>query len=325
VWDIVEEPPYEVYDQDALTALLTRQDGVISRDQALAQLTEKAVRHRLATGRWRRVHRGVFVTYTGPITDKQRNWIAVLAVPPDDRADEFGRGHPAYLGGLSALIHRGLRGVTSSRVHVLIPHRRQIAMPPFAVVHRVRDLPAVDCEPGDRLPATRPARSVVDGAQWARSANEARLIIVTSLQQRLITERDIGDVLDRCPTPFRRELIVRTTEDAAGGSHSLGEIDFIALCRKGGLPLPTRQRRRRDSRGRWRYLDACFDRWMVAAEVDGAHHANVGQMWDDHERQNALELAGYTVLRYPAWVVREQPQLVLDQLRRALVARGWKP
>jgi hypothetical protein len=148
VWDIVEEPPYEVYDQDALTALLARQDGVISRGQALAHLTEKAVRHRLATGRWRRVHRGVFVSYTGPVTDRQREWIAVLAVPPDDRANQFGRGHPAYLGGLSALIHRGLRGVKSPRMHVLVRCRREITVPPFAVAHHTSDLPEVDCEPG---------------------------------------------------------------------------------------------------------------------------------------------------------------------------------
>jgi len=97
------------------------------------------------------------------------------------------------------------------------------------------------------------------------------------------------------------------------------------LCRKGRLPLPTQQRRRRDSRGRWRYLDACFDEWMVATEVDGAGHANVVQMWDDQERQNDLELAGYTVLRYAPWVVREQPRRVLQELRQALTNAGWRP
>jgi very-short-patch-repair endonuclease len=42
-----------------------------------------------------------------------------------------------------------------------------------------------------------------------------------------------------------------------------------------------------------------FDQWKVVVEIDGAHHMNVGQMWDDARRQNDLELAGYVVLRYP--------------------------
>jgi hypothetical protein len=98
--DIVEEPPWSIYERDALTSLLARQHGVISRDQALTHLSVKALRHRLATGQWRRVHRAVFVAYHGPITTEQKYWIAVLAVPPDDQANPFGRGHPAYLGGL---------------------------------------------------------------------------------------------------------------------------------------------------------------------------------------------------------------------------------
>ena len=117
-------------------------------------------------------------------------------------------------------------------------------------------------------------------------------------------ERDVCEVLDRYQNMPRRTLALRTVRDAAGGSHSLGELEFLALCRRGGLPLPTRQRPRRDSSGRWRYLDACFDDWMVAAEIDGGQHGNVGQMWDDYDRQNDLEIAGYRVLRFPAWVAR---------------------
>jgi very-short-patch-repair endonuclease len=55
---------------------------------------------------------------------------------------------------------------------------------------------------------------------------------------------------------------------------------------------------------------------MVAVEIDGASHANVVQMWDDQERQDDLELAGYRVLRYPPWVVREQPGRVLRSFAR---------
>ena len=64
--------------------------------------------------------------------------------------------------------------------------------------------------------------------------------------------------------------------------------------------MPTRQLRRTDLNGRTRYLDAVFEEWKVAIEIDGAHHLDVGRMWDDADRQNALEVDGYTVLRFPA-------------------------
>src|SRR5262249_45066115 len=97
------------------------------------------------------------------------------------------------------------------------------------------------------------------------------------------------------------------------------------LCRFARLPPPSRQVPRRDRTGRMRYLDVCFDAWHVALEIDGAHHVNVGQMWDDSARQNDLALNGYLVLRYPVHVVRDEPERVIADVRQALLARGWRP
>ncbi|MDQ7904291.1 hypothetical protein RB614_07115 [Phytohabitans sp. ZYX-F-186] len=77
-----------------LEFLLFHQDGVVSRRQALRYLCEKAIRHRLASGRWFLAHRAVYVTHAGPVSEHQRRWIAALAV---------GRGRAAPLAGLSAL------------------------------------------------------------------------------------------------------------------------------------------------------------------------------------------------------------------------------
>jgi very-short-patch-repair endonuclease len=89
--------------------------------------------------------------------------------------------------------------------------------------------------------------------------------------------------------------------------------------------MPTRQLQFRGSDGRLRFLDAVFDPWRLAVEVDGAHHASVRQMWDDIDRQNEIALAGYRVLRFPAHVVRTRPHLVAAQLRAALELAGWRP
>jgi Protein of unknown function (DUF559) len=303
-------------DADPLARLLTRQDGVINRQQALRLMSAKTLRHRVASGRWRNVSRGVFVAHSGPITETQRIWIGVLAV---------GAGEPAYLGGLSALVVWGLRHVRSSATHVLVPAYRRITAPPGVVLHRTRHLPEADRRPSMSLPMTTRARSVVDAAQWARSDDEARLVVASSFQQRLVEAGDLESVLARMPKARRRSLVLRTAWDCAGGSESLGELDVLGLCRRGGLPMPSRQVERRDRSGRRRYLDVCFDEWKLVVEVDGAHHMNVGQMWDDSRRQNDLELAGYTVLRYPAFVVRQHPEMVLTEIRAALMAAGWSP
>jgi len=176
-----------------------------------------------------------------------------------------------------------------------------------------------------RPPATLPGRSVVDAASWARSDDEARLIIASTFQQRLVVLADIERVLARTPKARRRRLILRTARDCAGGSESLGELDVLALCRRGGLPQPSRQVERRDRSGRRRYLDIYFDDWNLVVEIDGAHHMNVGQMWDDHSRQNELELSGYVVLRYPVFVVRQHPERVIAELREAMRIAGWRP
>ncbi len=315
------ERPWSTFERDPLTELLDRQDGVIAWWQAQALMSKKAMRHGVATGRWRRVHRGIYVRHGGPLTDRQRWWVAILALNPEGRASAI---PVACLGGLTALLAHGLRSVTAHRIDVILPPTRRLAPPAGVAIHRI-NLPDEDRDPSAVPPSTTRGRALVDAAQWARTANEARLMIAASFQQRLVTADEVRLVLDRMINARRRELVLTTVRDCAAGSHSIGELDFVALCRRGGLPIPTRQVRRRDSSGRLRYLDACFDPWRVVVEVDGSHHIDVAQMWDDSARQNDLILAGYVVLRYPIAAIRNEPQRVIAEIRAALLTAGWCP
>ena len=81
------------------------------------------------------------------------------------------------------------------------------------VVHRTSAWHEKDLLASARPPRTKPARAIVDAAQWAAGDDRARALV------------------------------------AAGGSHSLAEINFIALCRKHGLPEPARQVVRVDTAG----------------------------------------------------------------------------
>ena len=117
--------------------------------------------------------------------------------------------------------------------------------------------------------------------------------------------------------------MLRTSIDAAGGAHSLGELGALRLIRAAGLPEPTSQHVRRDTSGRRRYLDLYWAEWGLHVEIDGAHHLDARQAWLDAERHNQLWTAGDRVLRFPVWVVRERPSRFIDDVRRALVAAGW--
>ena len=304
-------------DADELTWLLFRQEQVISRRQALRFLTPKAVHARLRSGRWQPAARGVYLAHNGPVSRPQRRWVAVLSA----RAPE-----PAVLAGLSALESDGFRGHHSDPIHVLIPAGGQDRDPPAGVVvHRTSRLPPADLHRRGRPPRTAPARALVDAAQWAHSDQHARIIVAAGLQQRLVTVDELVEVLGRMPRARRRALTLETASDAAGGTHSLPEAAFRRLCSRAGLPRPTRQVRRRDAAGRWRYLDVYFEEWGLHVEIDGGQHMEVRQWWEDMRRQNELWIPGDRVLRFPSWAVRHRPGEVVHQLRAALVAAGWRP
>ena len=304
-------------DAGELEWLLFRQHGVISRRQALQYMSQGALERRVRSGRWRAAHRGVYVAHNGPITDHQRSWIAVLAV---------GSGRVALLGGLSALAVLGLRRFASRGIHVLIPAaKRDADPPPGVVVHRTRSLPPEDQHRVGDPPCTMPARSVVDAAKWAASDDEARTIVAVSFQQRLVGGDLVERVLARMPVVSRRALILRTARDAREGSETVTELDLVAVCRRGGLPTPSRQVVRTDKSGRKRYLDAYFDEWRLRVEIDGAHHMFVEEWWRDMDRHNSLSVREEALLRYPAWLVRDRPAKVADEIRAALLEAGWRP
>jgi hypothetical protein len=200
------------------------------------------------------------------MTARQHTWVGVLAV---------GQGRQAPLAGASALSAHGMRGVNSEPVHVLIPARmRDTDPPPWVVVHRTKILPPPDRHHG-LPPRTAVARSVVDAACWAPSDDQARAIIASAFQQRLVDRAAIVGVLGRLGKIRRQRLIEQTVLDAGGGSESISELELLDLCRGGGLPLPQRQSVVLDSDGRRRYRDGYYEEWRVHIEIDGSQHMTI--------------------------------------------------
>ena len=300
-----------------LERLLERQHSVISRGQALRVMSAGAIQRRVAARRWQRPHRGVYVAHSGPIDRPQRRWVAVLGAVPTRRVP---------LGGLSALETAGFRGLPDERIHVLVPAATTPrSLPGGVVAHRTSLLRPGDVHPLGDPPGTRPARSLVDAAQWAATDRQARAIVAAGFQQRMVRVPEMMSVLAVMPRARRRALIVEAVTDGGAGAHSVAEMDFLRICRHGALPDPELQAGRRDSAGRRRYLDAYFTGYGIHVEIDGGGHLDPRQWWADMRRQNDLWIAGDRVLRFPAWVVRSDPAEILRQVRQALSAAGWTP
>ncbi|HEX3921639.1 MAG TPA: hypothetical protein VHY31_05095 [Streptosporangiaceae bacterium] len=256
--------------------MCARQAGVVTSAAAFRNLGEPAVRWRLSSGRWRRVCYGVIVTQSGPLTEEQRLWVALLAA-----------GDGAALAGLTAARLDGLTGFDDRRVHLLIPVSRKLRKPlRDVVVHRCARLGPADVHPARQPPRTRLARSLVDGATWVTPDRLARAILAAGVQQRLVRATDLGQALAYCPHGPRRRLLRATLGDVSDGAEALSELDFSDLVGRYGLPEPDRQARRVDAQGN-RWLDAVWEWARLVAEIDGRWHGCRGLVGGPAARQRA--------------------------------------
>src|SRR5262249_45178900 len=152
-----------------------------------------------------------------------------------------GAGRPAPIAGLTALATFGLRGYESGQVYVYVPHRMHPrSVPHYVRPHRTTDLTRLDLLVGHQ-PRIAPARALIDAARWAATDARAGALITAAFQQRLVPGDGVLSALSRIPRLRRRALITATVHDATGGTESISEQDFLGLCRRGRLPIPTRQ------------------------------------------------------------------------------------
>jgi hypothetical protein len=286
--------------------------GVYTRAELVTLgCTRSQITARIAAHRWRAIGRAV-VLGNGELSRDQLWQVAVVNCGPR-----------AVLASFSAAESRGLTGWERDEVHVLAPAgvaRPRIDLP--VVLHRVR---RVDGAASQTRRCQRIGPAVVLAATEFSTPRPACGLLAAAVQQRLTTPADLRAAVRAAPTARHHRALRHAVDDIEMGAQALSEIDFVRLCRRNGLPMPTQQSVRPERSGRRRYLDVEWvlpDGRRVVVEVDGAVHLVPRRWFDDQLRQNELSLAGALVLRYPSVVVRTEEQLVVDQLRRALGCRA---
>lgn len=290
---------------------LSRQGNVVARWQLTPGELAHA-RYELGARRWQRVGR-CYVAQNGPLTEAQRQWVAVLNAGPT-----------GALAGRTAAEGGGLRGWSDGLIHVLV--QRGASTPPKiegVKVHWTRG--EIAAHPIALPPRVRIAPALLQASSWARSDRGAMAVLAAGVQQRLVRVTDLEAAVSDATDLRRRRLVTLTLDDIAGGAQALSEIDAAHRCRAAGLPEPSRQSVRLDRQGRRRYLDLDWDRWRLSAEIDGRQHMEVRQWCDDLLRQNELVIARSDILRFPSLIVRTSSRVFEDQIERALLARGWRP
>lgn len=310
-------------DTQLLSTLIDENDSVLRTKQVLRCLKEGELRWRVESGRWQRPCRGVIVTHSGPITDAQVLRIALERCGPQ-----------AALAGLTAAKIDGFTGFDDKGpdadfpVYVLTPPgtKRRPAPPDLnVVVHQSRLLSDKDVHPLRKPRRTRIARSLVDAASWMKTDRGAMAVLAAGVQQGKVRVEDLRGVLERVGMVRRRGLIIDILGDIEGGAQALSELDFTRMVvQRFALPQPSRQVAKRDSRNRRRWIDVVFEEWKVIVEIDGAQHIRPLDQWDDMERDNDMSADGYEILRFPAWVVRAQPDYVARKIIEALQRHGYQ-
>lgn len=284
----------------ALLALADWQGSVIAAAQARAHgLSGSAIGRRLASGEWRRVHRATYRVTALRLERATAVWAAHLAVA----------GSAVTSAG--ALWRVGVLTEPPAVPHLVVPTAWRGAAPAGARVTRssvsvrstlvVGGMRTVRCESAMvHFLAGRP----VDGPAVLDRALQLGQVDLPGLDDALAAASRSRGVA------AARALVAAAADGAASEAERLlGR----ALTAAGIIGF------RRNARvGRY-VVDLAFPGCRLAVEVDGwAWHIDPDRFQRDRARQNALVLAGWTVLRFTWSDVTERPDRVVAQIRRAL-------
>ncbi|MFN2594228.1 MAG: endonuclease domain-containing protein [Actinomycetota bacterium] len=193
-------------------------------------------------------------------------------------------------------------------------------------VRRVRSLSDSDVTEVTGIPATTPARTVIDLGSEIDS-ERLEVAVESALRKKLTTLPDISKGLARRGgrgvrgTAVLRKVLARL-EVGGPPTRSILEQKMRRLLTHAGLPRMVREYKVTLA-GRTFFLDFCYPEVKVAVEVEGWEWHSGRRKWqNDLERRNLLSGAGWLILNFTWTDVCERPQLVASQIARAVSLRA---
>lgn len=273
-------------------------------------MSDTMVRDRVASGRLVRLHRGVYAV--GHDRLRREGWwmAAVLAAGPG-----------ALLSHRDAAALHGLRP-PGDRRRIEVTTSGRASSTDRIRVYGTTALDARDAAKVAGIPATSVARTLVDLAGVA-TQRELRRALNEAERQRAVdlcaVERAMAAIARRNGRGHAAMRVALAELRSIGARVTRSELEdrFLALLDAHRLPRPQTN-----------YgivgmeVDACWPDRGVVVELDGwGEHATRRAFQEDRERGNALELAGWTLLRFTWADVTRRRQGTAGLVRGAL-ARG---
>src|SRR5215470_9926649 len=214
---------------------LEAQAAAIARRQGQdVGVDPETMRNRVRSGRWQRLQRGVYATFSGEPLRETVLWAALLRAGPE-----------AVLSHQTAAERHGLIDEPSPVISIAVPaarHPAQVKIP-GVVVHR-SDAILRTRHPAMLPPCTRVEDTVLDLIQIATTFDDAYAWICRAIGRRRTTADRIRQAMDaRKKMRWRRDLAV-ALDDVGDGALSLLEYRYVhRVERPHGLPAARRQAR----------------------------------------------------------------------------------
>lgn len=281
-------------------------DGVAPRGELRAVgVSRDDVRSEVAAGRWVALGRHTVVVFRERWSRRSAWFHAIW---------ESGAG--AALDGVAALHASGLTGFEHDVIDIAIPTRNRRHRVPRVRLRQYRAMPSLV---GGGVPRVRPEIAAIHAAQWARTDRTAALILCLVVGQRIVPPEHLLRAFAEVTRCARRRFLTGVIVDICDGVRSVNELDFARLCRRYGLPPPSRQVVRQLPGGRV-YLDVSWDELALVVEIDGGHHVEALNPMLDALRHNDVVLTNATVLRIPTLGLRLEEARFMQQVVRAYEA-----
>ena len=300
-----------------LIELAHYQAGVISRRQAVqAGMSNNGIASKVTSGRWRRIHPGIYATFTGPMTRDASLWAALL---------HAGKG--AQLSHQTAAEILRLTDQRAALIHVTIPAERRVDPVRGIVIHRSSYLTAGWRFARGIPPHTWTEETITDLVDAAANFDDAVGWVTAGFQRNLAGDARLRQVMAARKKLRWRDRLDEIVAMAAAGTHSTLEYRYDRdVERAHGMPPARRQVpfvKQDGSRG---YRDRCYAEYGLVIELDGKrfHDEEHSARDRDRRRDNDATVTTGATLRYGWDDVTSTPCETAAQLFAALRARGYQ-
>jgi predicted transcriptional regulator of viral defense system len=292
---------------ERIAALAAGQHGVVTRRQLLdARIASSTIDVRVARGELLQLHRGVYAAGHAHLRTEGHWLAAVLAI-----------GDRAALSHRDAAALHGLRPSSRTRIEVSTTKERK----PTAKlqVHGRRLLDAPDIATVSGIPVTTVARTLVDLAEVLAHQQLTKVCSEAERQRKLDTkaiEEAIGRRRGR-RGPSTAKIRAALADLATHGTtltRSQLEDQFLSVLAVHDLPRPAT-----NAYVAGYELDAVWHAQRVAVELDGWDgHKTRRAFQRDRTKGNAVQAAGYALLRFTHADVTRRPRETAAQLAAQL-------